>query len=68
MLTVQTTIGSVEVELRRAAARADTMDRSTGAQRSDAAMGQANASEDHVSRFLLSHTAVSKPTSTRHGN
>jgi hypothetical protein len=67
MLTVQIMIGSVEVDRTKGRSQSRYQGYTTGAHRSDAAMGQANASEDDSAEFLpalLIHTAVRKPTST----
>ena len=64
MLTVQMMIGSVEADRRNGSSQSRYHGYTTGAHRSDAAIGQANASEDHAADFLLSQIAVRKPTST----
>src|SRR5260370_26582147 len=64
MLTVQTTSGSVEADLRNGSSQRRYQGYTTGAHRSDVATGQANASEDHSGDVLLSQVAVRNPTST----
>ena len=63
MLTVQMMIGTVEADRRNGSSQSRYQGYTTGAHRSDAAIGQANASEDHAADFLLSQIAVRKPTS-----
>ena len=63
MLTVQITMGSVEVDRGNGSSHSMYHGYTTGAHKSDAAIGQANASEDH-SMDLLIQIAVRKPTST----
>src|SRR5437763_1420565 len=62
MNTVQTTIGSVDVDLRNGNSQRRYHGYTTGAHRSDAAMGQANASGDDAGDVLLSQAAASNPT------
>src|SRR6266404_1772940 len=64
MLKVQTRMGSVEIDLMNGSSHSRYHGYATGAHKSDAAIGQANASEDHSADFLLIQIAVSKPTST----
>src|SRR6266853_609335 len=64
MLTVQTMIGTVELDRTNGSSQRRYHGYTTGAHRSDAAIGQANASEDHAVALLLSQIAVRKPTST----
>jgi hypothetical protein len=64
MLKVQIIIGTVEVDLVNGSSHSRYHGYTTGAHRSDAAIGQANASEDISADFLLIHIAVRKPTST----
>src|SRR6266481_1116201 len=64
MLTVQTMIGTVEADRRNGSNQSRYQGYTTGAHRSDAAMGHANASEDHAGALLLNQIAVRKPTST----
>lgn len=64
MLTVQMMIGSVEIDRTNGSSQRRYQGYTTGAHRSDAAMGHANAAEDHASDLLLSQIAVRKPTST----
>src|SRR5882672_5510241 len=64
MLTVQMTIGSVEDDRRNGSSQSKYHGYATGAHKSDAAMGHANASADQASECFLSRTAVRKPTST----
>jgi hypothetical protein len=64
MLTVQIMSGAVEVDLRKGNSHSRYHGYTTGAHKSDAAMGQANASEHPSADFLLIQIAVTKPTST----
>ena len=64
MLTVQMMIGSVEADRRNGSIQSKYQGYTTGAQRSDAAIGQANASGDCAEVLRLSQIAVKKPTST----
>src|SRR5215469_14139161 len=64
MLNVQMMIGSVEVDRMNGSGHSRYQGYTTGAHKSDAAIGQANASEDHSADFLLIQIAVSKPTRT----
>src|SRR5271166_6130493 len=65
MLTVQMMIGSVEADRRNGSSQSRYHGYTTGAHKSDAAIGQANASSsrDHSSDFLRTKIAVRKPTS-----
>src|SRR5215469_15586722 len=64
ILTVQMMIGSVETDLRNGSVEKRYHGYTTGAHRSDAAIGQANASGDGSGHLLLSQVALSNPTST----
>src|ERR1700724_266699 len=66
MLTVQMMIGSVERDCRNGSSQRRYHGYTTGAHRSAAAMGHANASEDHseAALLILSQVAVTNPTST----
>src|SRR5712692_4919573 len=64
MLTVQMRIGSVEADLRNGSIERRYHGYTTGAHRSDAAIGQANTSGDHSGDLLLNQIAVRNPTST----
>lgn len=64
MLTVQMMIGNVEADRRNGSSQSRYQGYKTGAHKSEAAIGQANASEEHVAEFLLNQIAVIKPTST----
>src|SRR5437899_2142637 len=64
MLTVHTMIGSVEADLRNGSVQRRYHGYTTGAHRSDAAIGQANTSGDHSGDLLLSQIAVRNPAST----
>jgi hypothetical protein len=64
MLTVQIMIGSVEADRRNGSSQSRYHGYATGAHKSDAAMGHANASGDPAPEFILSLTAVRKPTRT----
>src|SRR5215813_4565124 len=63
MLTVQMMIGNAETDLRKGISQSRYHGYTTGAQRSDAVIGQANASADEIADLLLSQTAVRTPTS-----
>ena len=64
MLTVQMIIGTVETDRTKGSSHSMYHGYTTGAHKSDAAMGQANASEDHSADLFLIQIAVRKPTST----
>src|SRR6516162_1985924 len=64
MLTVQMMMGSVEGNRRNGSIHSRYHGYTTGAHRSDPAIGQANASEDNAGDPLLSPIAIRKPTST----
>src|SRR5258708_3916977 len=64
MLTVQMMIGTVEADRTNGSSQSRYHGYTTGAHRSDAAMGHANASDDHAGVLLLIQIAVRKPTST----
>jgi hypothetical protein len=77
MLTVQMMIGRVEGDLKKGSIQSKYQGYITGAHKRDAAIGQANASEDSgalgtaesavstlVLEFLPIHKAVTRPTST----
>src|SRR6266478_9953801 len=64
MLKVQIIIGIVEVDLMNGSSHSMYHGYTTGAHRSDAAIGQANASEDHSADLLRIQIAVRKPMST----
>src|SRR6266404_3294859 len=64
MLKVQIMSGIVEVDLMHGSSQSRYHGYTTGAHKSDAAIGQANASEDHAADFLLSQIATRKPTRT----
>src|SRR6266446_8668007 len=64
MLTVQMMIGTVEADRRNGSSQRRYHGYTTGAHKSDAAIGQANASEDHSADLLRIQIAVRKPMST----
>src|SRR5260370_5695531 len=64
MLKVQIMIGTVDVDLMNGSIHSRYHGYTTGAQKSDAAIGQAKASNDPSADFLLIQIAVRKPTST----
>src|ERR1043166_4119380 len=64
MLTVQMTIGSVEADVRNGSSQRRYHGYTTGAHRSDTAIGQANTSRDRSGDVLLNQVAVRNPTST----
>src|SRR4051794_13642602 len=61
MLTVQMMIGSVEADLRNGSSQRRYQGYTVGAHRSDAAIGQANTSEERSGDVLLSQVAVRNP-------
>ena len=63
MLKVQTMIGTVEADRRNGSSHSMYHGYTTGAHKSDAAIGQANASEDHAGVLLLIQIAARKPMS-----
>ena len=64
MLKVQIIIGTVDVDLMNGSSHSKYHGYTTGAHKSDAAIGQANASKELSADFLLIQIAVTKPTST----
>jgi hypothetical protein len=64
MLKVQIMIGTVEVDLMNGSSHSMYHGYTTGAHKSDAAIGQANAFEDPSADFVLIQIAARKPTST----
>src|SRR5690242_2413457 len=64
MLTVQKMISSVEAEVRNGSSQRRYHGKTTGAHKRDAAMGQANISEEDSGAVLLSQVAVTNPTTT----
>src|SRR6202522_1869837 len=64
MLAVQTIMGTVAPERANASSQSRYHGYTTGAHRSDAAMGHANVSADSARSLLLIQNAVSRPTST----
>src|SRR5580700_6199611 len=64
MLTVQMMIGRVEAACRNGSVQSKYHGYTTGAHKSDAAIGHANASDNNVSGLLLSQIAVRMPMST----
>jgi hypothetical protein len=64
MLTVQTMISSVEVDVRNGSRETRYHGKTTGAHKRDAAIGQAKIFEDHSDDLLLSQIAVINPTNT----
>src|SRR5215470_18416784 len=63
MLTVQMRIGSVETDRRKGRSHSRYHGYTTGANKSDAAIGQANASDGRSADFVLNQIAVTKPAS-----
>jgi hypothetical protein len=61
MLTVQMMIGTVEAERTKGRSQRRYHGYTTGAQRSDAAIGHANVSGDHSVALLLSQSATRNP-------
>ena len=64
MLTVQMMINSVEADVRNGNSHSRYHGNTTGANNRDAAIGQANASGDHLGAAFLSQVAAINPTST----
>jgi hypothetical protein len=64
MLTVQTTISSVEVDVTNGRSQRRYQGKTTGENKRDAAIGHANISGDHSGAALLAQAAVTSPTST----
>src|SRR5437588_7775672 len=64
MLTVQKMISSVEADTRNGSSARRYHGNTTGAHKSDAAMGQANWSGDHSGLVRLSQAAVASPANT----
>jgi hypothetical protein len=64
MLTVQTMISSVEGDLRNGSSQSRYHGNTAGANKRDAAIGQANISGDDSGAALLSQVAVTSPAST----
>src|SRR5438445_12454047 len=64
MLTVQMMISSVEADIRNGSSQRRYHGNTTGANKRQAAMGQANRYGDHSGAALLSQVAVTNPTST----
>ncbi len=64
MLIVHTMIGSVEADIRNGNSQRRYQGNMAGANKRDAAIGQANWSRDHPGSVLLSQAAVANPTST----
>lgn len=62
MLTVQTVSGSIEGERRNGSSQSKYHGYTTGAQTSEAVMGQENASNGVSADLLLSQMATRKPT------
>jgi hypothetical protein len=64
MLTVQMMIGTIEADRANGSSQRRYHGYTTGAHRSDAAIGHANASGDDAGPLLLIQIATRKPTST----
>jgi hypothetical protein len=64
MLAVQMMIGTVEADPTNGSSQRRYHGYTTGANRSEAAIGHANASEDHAADLILIQIAVRNPTST----
>ena len=58
MLTVQIMSGKVEADRRNGSSQSKYQGYTTGAQKSDAAIGHAKVCDGHTSDFFLNHTAV----------
>src|ERR1700722_6588076 len=63
-LTVQMMISSVDADVRNGSSQRRYHGNTAGAQKRDAAMGQANRFGDHSGAALLSQVAVTNPTTT----
>jgi len=63
-VTVQNRISSVEAEVRNGSSQRRYQGNTTGANKRDAAMGQATASGAHFGDALLRKAAVMNPTNT----
>jgi len=64
MLTVQRMISNVEVDVTNGSSHRRYQGNTTGANKREAAIGQANAFRDHSGAALLSQVAVISPAST----
>src|SRR5947209_5377538 len=64
MLTVQIVISRVEADVRNGISQRRYQGNTTGAQKRDAAMGQANTSAENSGDALLKYIAIANPTST----
>ena len=64
MLTVQSMISNVEADVTNGSSHKRYQGNTTGAHKREAAIGQANASRDHLVVALLSQVAVMSPAST----
>jgi hypothetical protein len=64
MLTVQMMIGNVETDLMNGSIQSKYHGYTTGAHRSDAAIGHTNASADSARNLALNHIAIKTPTRT----
>jgi hypothetical protein len=64
MLTVQIMIGTVEPDRANGSSQSRYHGYTTGAHKSDAAIGHAKTPGDSMEALLLSQVAVRKPTST----
>ena len=64
MLTVQMMMSRVDADVRNGSSESKYQGNTAGAHKRDAAIGQANAAGDHSGDALLSHAAVTNPTST----
>ena len=64
MLTVQMMIESVEADRAKGSSQSKYQGNTTGAHKSDAAIGHANASGDHVCNRVLYQVATRMPTKT----
>ena len=64
MLTVQMMSGTVETDCANGNSQSRYQGYTTGAHRSDAAIGHANVSGEYSSRRLRSHTEIANPAKT----
>src|SRR5882672_9830078 len=64
MLKVQTRSGTVEIDRKNGKSQSKYQGYTTGAQKRDAAIGQAKASKESSTDFLLIQIAARNPTST----
>src|ERR1051325_6879088 len=64
MLTLQTMMSNVEIDVRNGSSQSKYQGNTTGAHKRDAAIDHANTSGDQPRAVLLSQSAVTNPVST----